>query len=108
MQVQRDAFLVAVEEREETRPRAQQLARGIAVAAMSHGLDLDDLGAQIGQHQPAARAHHHVDEFDDADAGVGQVAWSGRWLFLCHAQISVVVVVRLESFGQPGQWGHAV
>ena len=72
LQIQRQAFLVAVEQREKARARAQQLARGIAVAAVAHGLDLDDFGAQVGQHQAAAGAHDHMGELHHADAAIGQ------------------------------------
>ena len=39
--------------------------------------DLDDLGPEVGQHQAAGRPHHHVGEFDDADAGTAaaRFAW---------------------------------
>src|SRR2546429_220406 len=39
-------------------------ARAIAVDR----LDLDHLGAHVGQHHAAGRAHDHVREFDDAQA----------------------------------------
>ena len=77
LQIQRQAFLVAVEQREKARSRAQQLACGISVAAVTHRLDLDDFCAQIGQHQAAARAHDHMGEFHHADAGIGQGGGAG-------------------------------
>ena len=49
-------------------PGAQQVSRAVAV----HGFDLDDFCAQVGQQQAAGRAHDHVGELDDADAGVRQ------------------------------------
>ena len=39
---------------------------------MANGLDLDHLGAQIGQHHAAGGAHDHMGEFDHADACIGQ------------------------------------
>jgi hypothetical protein len=66
LQVERDALLVAVEGREEARARAEQAARVVAL----DGLDLDDLGAEVGQQQAAGRTHDHVGELDDADAGI--------------------------------------
>ena len=68
LQVERDALLVAVEHREEAGAGAEQPARAVAVDR----LDLDHFGAQVGEHHAAGRAHHHVGELDDADAGVGQ------------------------------------
>ena len=78
LQVQRQAFFVAVEHREKARARADELARGITLAAVANRLDLDDFGAQIGQHHTAGRAHHHVRELDHAQAFVRQAL--GRWV----------------------------
>ena len=39
-------------------------------------LDLDDLGTEIGEHQPAARPHDDVHEFNNADALQGQSFFS--------------------------------
>ena len=72
LQVQRQTFLVAVEHREKARARADELARGIALAAVANRFDLDDFGTQVGQHHAAGRAHHHVRELDHAQAFVGQ------------------------------------
>jgi hypothetical protein len=55
------ALLVAVEERKKPNARTEQRARAVTVDR----LDLDDLGAEIGQHHAAGRAHHHVGELDD-------------------------------------------
>ena len=38
------------------------------VLSPAERLDLDHLGAQVGQHHAAGRAHDHVGEFDDAHA----------------------------------------
>ena len=54
--------------RKEAGARAQQPARAVA----RQRLDLDHLGAQVGQDHAAGRAHHHVGELDDADAGQRQ------------------------------------
>ena len=64
-QIDRDALLVAIEHREEAGAGAEQPARAVAVDR----LDLDHFGAQVGEHHPARRAHHHVRELDDAQAG---------------------------------------
>ena len=68
LEIECDAFLVAVEGRKESRPRPQQAARIVTV----DGLDLDDFGTQVAQQHAAGRPHHHVGELDDTDAGVRQ------------------------------------
>jgi hypothetical protein len=65
VQINAHAFLVAIEHREKARTGAQQAARAVAC----YGLDLDDFGAHVGQHHAAGRAHDHVGEFNDAQAG---------------------------------------
>src|SRR3546814_1874217 len=37
------------------------------LVAAGRGFDLDDVGAEIGQHQPAGRAHDGLAELDDLD-----------------------------------------
>ena len=71
--VEDDALLVAVERAEEADAEARQLARLVAAGR----LDLDHLGAEVGEDHPAGRAHDHVRELDDADAVEGQ-AGMGR------------------------------
>jgi hypothetical protein len=68
VQVDGDAFLVAVEHGEKAGARAQQMPGAVAF----HRLDLDHLGPHVGQHHTAGRAHHHVGEFDHTQAGEGQ------------------------------------
>jgi hypothetical protein len=65
LQVDADALLVAVEQREEAGAGTEQPARVVAV----HRLDLDDLGAEVGQHHAAGRPHHHVRELDHPQPG---------------------------------------
>jgi len=74
-QVDGDALLVAVEHREKTRPRPQQVARAVAL----HGLDLDDLGPQVGQYHAAGGTHDHVGELHHAQAFKRQAGCSG-WI----------------------------
>src|SRR5262245_1718495 len=62
LKVEREALLVAVEDREKTCAGSFQPAGVVA----GERLDLDHFGAEIGKHQPAGRAHHHVRELDDA------------------------------------------
>jgi hypothetical protein len=69
-----DAFLVAVEGAEEADADPRQGARLVAAGR----LDLDHLGAEVGQDHPAGGPHHHVRELDDADAIEGQAAQSQR------------------------------
>src|SRR5262249_49328424 len=64
LQVESEAFLVAVISGEKTGPRSGELAR----VGPFERLDLDHFGAEVGEDQPARRAHHHMDELDDADA----------------------------------------
>jgi hypothetical protein len=64
LHVDRDALLVAVERREKAGARTGEPARVVAVDR----LDLDDFGAEVGEHESARRTHHHVHELDDADA----------------------------------------
>jgi hypothetical protein len=64
LDVEHDALFVAVERTEEADAETRQLARLVA----SRRLDLDDLGAEVGQDHPAGRAHHHVREFDNPHA----------------------------------------
>ena len=62
-------FLLRLNAAKKPAPVLVEVARGVALA---RGLHLDDLGAEVGQHQPAGRAHHHVGELDDADALEGK------------------------------------
>ena len=58
LQVELNAFLVAVEHGKEPCPCPQQVAGTVAL----DGLHLDDLGPQVRQHHAAGGAHHHVGE----------------------------------------------
>ena len=58
VQVQRNAFFVAVKQGVKARAYAQQFARAVAC----QGFDLDDIGTHIAQHHAAGGAHHHVRE----------------------------------------------
>src|SRR5690606_38835750 len=62
LEIDGDALLVAVVGGEEACARGGQLSRMIAVER----LDLDDFGAEIGEHQPARGPHDDVHELDDA------------------------------------------
>jgi hypothetical protein len=59
--------LLRLKRGEEARARTEQAPRALAFER----LDLDHLGAEIGQHHPAGRAHHHVRELDHAQTGQG-------------------------------------
>ena len=67
LEVDGDAALVAVEGAEEAGGKADQPPGGIA----GHRLDLDHVGAEIGEDQARARAHDGVAEFEHANAGKG-------------------------------------
>ena len=64
-QVDGDAALVAIEGGEESGGKAEQPPGGVAVRR----LDLDHIGAEIGQDQARSRAHDGVAEFEHANAG---------------------------------------
>ena len=57
------AALVAAVGGEEARSDALEEAGPVALRR----LDLDHVGAKIGEDHPARRSHHHLGEFDDAD-----------------------------------------
>ena len=61
--------------REKARARAQQMPGAVAI----DGLDLDDLGPQVGQHHAAGGAHDHVGELHEAQAFKWQ-AGGGGWV----------------------------
>src|SRR6185436_19683994 len=63
-EIQRQVLLVAVEG-VEGRPRAGGAARGVAGHRV---LDLDDVRAEIAEHQPAARSGDDMGQLEDADA----------------------------------------
>ena len=63
--IELDAVLVAVERGEQPGSGPGQVPGLVAGPA---GFDLDDLGAEVGQDHPAARAHDHMRELDDTDA----------------------------------------
>src|SRR4051812_18084927 len=64
LKVDREAFLVPVEHREEARPRLLEAARVVALER----LDLDDFRAEVGEHQAARWPHDHVRELDHPHA----------------------------------------
>ena len=64
-EVDNDAALIAVESAEETRGKADQPPGRIA----RHRLDLDHVGAEIGEDQARARTHDGVAEFEHANVG---------------------------------------
>ena len=66
LQVQRDALLVAVHHQERGRLVADLGRNHVAgVVAGRNFLDLDDLGAHVGEHQRAGRARHDMRQIDD-------------------------------------------
>ncbi len=68
LEIDGEAALVAVEGAEETGGEAGQPPGRIA----ADRLDLDHVGAEIGEDQPRARPHDGVAEFEHADAGKGE------------------------------------
>src|SRR5882762_3343220 len=76
LEVDREAFLVAVEDGEEAGAGLLEAPRVVAFERF----DLDHLGAEIREHQPAGRAHHHVRELDYAHPFKQRhgILWAGR------------------------------
>ncbi len=62
-----EAALVAVESAEETGGEAGEAAGRIA----ADRLDLDHVGAEVGENEASARPHDGVAEFEHANAGKG-------------------------------------
>ena len=69
-QVDRDAALAAVHAHEVRRLAAREgRAPGAGLVALAGPLDLDDLGAEVGQQHRAVRPRQHAGQVEDADAG---------------------------------------
>ncbi len=65
LEVYGDAAFVAVDHQEGRRLAADVRWQGAArIVAAGHLLDLDHLGAHVGQHQPADRSGHDVSQLD--------------------------------------------
>ena len=65
-QIDREAALVAIEGIEEA---GRKPARRRVCVAVRRRLDLDDIGAEIGEQQARARPHDRVAELEHAEAG---------------------------------------
>ena len=68
-EIERDALLAAVEAREIGVVRPDAMRADVARDVAFGRLDLDHLGAEIGEHQAAIRPGQHVADLDDANAG---------------------------------------
>lgn len=68
VQIERQAFLVAVEQRKKPRAGPEQLPSAIT----AQGLHLDHFGTKIGQDHAAGRPHDHVAKFDHPQTAQGQ------------------------------------
>src|SRR5262249_7174498 len=75
-EVEHDAALAAVEQREERDPHAAERAGLVA----GRRFDLDHLGAELRQDHAAGRPHHHVGHLDDPHALQRQFAPGHRLL----------------------------
>ena len=69
VEIEHDAALAAVEQREERRSHAAEAAGLVARGR----LDLDDLGPELRQDHAAGRPHDHVGHLDDPHAVKGAV-----------------------------------
>jgi hypothetical protein len=65
LEVDREALLIAVECREEAGAKPAQPARAVA---FRRRLDLDDVGAKLGEDEARRRSHDRVAELQDLDA----------------------------------------
>ena len=68
LKVEGEAALVAIEGGEEAGGEAAEAA---GVVAARRRLDLDDVGAKVGEHEAAGRPHHRVAELQDLQPGQG-------------------------------------
>ncbi len=71
LQVERDALLPAVDAHEIGAFRTDKRAEGPGVVALPRPLNLDHLGAEIGEHHRAERAGEDAGEVEDAEAVEG-------------------------------------
>ena len=71
LHVERDAALAAVQPDEEAGLAVHEAVVGAGEVALARALDLDDIGAEVGQVAGADRRRHRVFERDDADAFEG-------------------------------------
>jgi hypothetical protein len=70
LQIEHDAALVAVHHQERGRLVANLRRHRMAgVVTVRRFLDLDHVGAHVGQHQGAGRPRHDMGEIDDLEAG---------------------------------------
>ena len=77
LQVDGDRALVAVEVQERGREAVAPIAVGARVVALARLLDLDDVGALVGEDHGRPRPRQHRGQIDDADArerSVGRLA----------------------------------
>ena len=100
LQVEHHAALVGVEHHELV--RLDRLVRAEPQRLPTRRLDLDDVGAELCEKQPAVRAVVDLAQFQDPDAVEGRA-----WLFLlfdrCASRSSPVGFARRGSFGSAAQ-----
>jgi hypothetical protein len=65
LQIHSKVALVAVEGGEKPGAKTTETA---GMIALRRGLDLDDIGAELGRHQPGGRPHHRMAELQDFNA----------------------------------------
>ena len=92
-EVEHDAALAAVEQREERGSHAAERAGLVARGR----LDLDHLGAELGEDHAASRAHHHVGHLDDPHALERQSGFSHAVLPIPLAAAHYALTGRVEN-----------
>ena len=95
LEVDGERALVAVEVEERGGEAVAAVAVGARVVARARLLDLDDVGALVGQDHGGPGARQHRGEVDDADAGerAGSVA--------CGVLLAHCVMLLLRAAGRP-------
>ena len=100
LQVEHDAALVAVHHQEGRGLVADLRRHGMpGVVAVRPFLDLDDVGAHVGEHQGAGRTSHHMGEIDDLQAGQRAEGWC--WAPGTLAKRHLVLPARRPSLDAP-------
>lgn len=96
LEVQHDAALVAVDPEKQRRHAVFMGRSGIARAVALGGLDLDDVGAIVGQRLRRVRAEHDRREIDHAHAAQGGI-WRRRWVHVFIQEVLLPAMSRCPA-----------